>query len=72
MLFLFFNSAKFQFGIKKLIQGYYTTGKLLLTIKRIKHINKHEFDKISLNKNSETFVIHVTTLKVSEITIYPF
>lgn len=45
----------------------------LSTTNRVEFINKKEFAKATLNKNSETFVIHVVVLKIpSRMTIYPF
>ena len=43
----------------KLIWRSYTTAKALPTTKQIKLINKKKFAKTALDKNLETFVIHM-------------
>lgn len=49
---------------------FYTTAKALPIIKRIKLIDKYQFVKVALDKNSETFIIYVATLKTPKMTIY--
>ena len=59
MFFLIFSNADFKFSTEKLIWKSYITTEALSTISWVKLINKREFAKIALNKNSETFVIYV-------------
>ncbi len=67
MFFLALSNTKFQFGTKKLIWRSYTTAEALLTTSWVKLIDKKEFGKAVLNKNSETFVVYVATLKAMTI-----
>ena len=59
MLFPTLCNANVQFVEKKLIWRSYTSAKTLLTTKRMELINKKKFTKVALDKNSETFVVHV-------------
>ena len=73
MSFLTFSNADIQFFMKEFTQRSYTTAEALPTTKQEELIDKKEFGKAVLNKNSETFMIHVTILEtlLSEITIHP-
>ncbi len=70
IIFLAFSNANFQFDAKKLTWKSYITTEALSTTNRIELINKREFAKIVLDKNSKTFVIHISALQV--ITIHLF
>ena len=59
ILFLTLSNADVQFVEKELIWRSYTTAKALPTIKQVELIDKKEFAKAALDKNSETFVVHV-------------
>lgn len=48
----------------------YTAAKAFSITKRVKIINKKEFIKPALDRNSESFVIYITALKIPEITFY--
>lgn len=39
----------------------------MLIVKKVELINKYKFLKAVLNKNSETFVVHIALLKNNEI-----
>ena len=52
---------------KELTWRSYTAGKALPTTKRIELINKKEFAKATLDKESETFVIHIAILEASPV-----
>lgn len=67
ILFLFFSNADFEFGIKKRIYRSYTTIEALPTAKKIKIINKYEFVKVILDRNSNNFVIYITVLGAFEL-----
>ncbi len=66
MPFLSFSNADFQFGAWELTWRAYTVAKVLSTSRRVELIKKHEFAKAALGKNSETFVVHVTTLEAPD------
>lgn len=65
MLFLTFNNANIKFAEKQLTWRSYIIAKPLLTTKQIEFINVKKFAKIALDKDFETFVIHVSVLKAS-------
>ena len=64
MPFLTFSNADVQFIEKELIWRFYITAKALPTTKRIELIDKKEFAKAALDRNSKTFVIHVAFLNL--------
>ena len=61
MPFFTFSIADIQFIEKELIRRSYTTAEAVPTTKRVELIDKKKFAKTALNKESETFVVHVTT-----------
>ena len=63
MLFLTFSNANIQFAEKELTWRSYTAAEALPNTKRVKLINKNEFAKAVLDKESETFVVHVAALE---------
>ena len=72
ILFLTLSNADVQFVEKEFIWRSYTTAKALLTTKRVELINKKEFAKAALDKNSEIFVVHVAFLNLALVLgIYP-
>ena len=73
MLFFTLNNANIQFVEKKLIWRFYTTAKALLTTKWVKLIDKKEFAKTMLDKDSKTLVIYVVALEtpLAGMAIYP-
>ena len=68
--FLTLSNTDIQFPEKQLIWRSYSTAEALFTTKRVELINKKEFVKAALDKKSETFVVHVLTLQVPEMTIH--
>ena len=70
MPFLTFRNADIQFAEKKLTWKTYTTEEVLPTTRQVKIINQKEFAKAALDKNVETFVVHVSSLG-SKISIDP-
>ena len=62
--FLTFNNAIVQFVKKELTWRSYTTAEALPTTKQVELINRKEFAKAALDENSETFVMHVTSLNL--------
>lgn len=63
MPFLSLNNANIQFDIEELTWRSYTVAKAIFTTSQIQLINKKIFAKVALDKNSETFVVHMTVLK---------
>ncbi len=60
-----------MFGAEKLTWRSYTIAEALPTTSRVELIDKREFVKAALDKNSETFVVHVSALEATENSIYP-
>ena len=73
MCFLTFCNADIQFAKKKLIWRSYTVVEALQITKRVEIINKKELAKTALDKESETFMMHVATLEALLVgmVIYP-
>ena len=71
MPFLSLNNVDFQFGAREFNWRSYLTAEALATARQVELINKHEFTRIALNENSETFVIHITALKNLKLAINP-
>ena len=66
MLFLALTNINIKFiELGKLTWRFYIATEALPITKLVELINKREFAKAALNKNSETFVIHIATLEVS-------
>lgn len=71
MLFLAISNADFMFDTEKFTWRSYTITKALTTTNRMEFINKKEFAKAVLDKNSETFVLHILALEATENSIHP-
>lgn len=69
MPFLTFSNANIKFAKKEIIWRFYTVAKALPTNRQVKLLNKKEFAKAMLDKNSETFVVHVAALKAPKMII---
>ncbi len=69
ILFFSLSNADIEFAEeKKLTWRFYTVIKALLpTTSRVELIDKKEFIKAALDKNSKTFVMHVTALEAMPI-----
>ncbi len=66
--FLSLDNANVKFTeLRKLIWRSYTTAKALTTTSWVELINKREFAKAALDKNSETFVVYIAILKAMTI-----
>ena len=65
MPFLTFSNVNVQFIEKELIWRSYTTAEALPTTKWVEFINKKEFAKVALDENSETLVVHMTSLNLA-------
>ncbi len=66
MPFLALSNADIQFGVETFTWRSYTVAEVLPTARRVKLIDKHEFAKAALGKNSETFVVHFAALEAPE------
>ena len=62
--FIAFSNVDIQFDIKSFTWRSYSTAKALSTIRKVELIDKYDFTKAALNKNSKTFVVHVAALGV--------
>lgn len=67
--FLILSNVNIQFDTKSFIWNSYIRFETWFTIKEIELINKHKFVKTALDKNSETFVIHVAVLDTFKLAI---
>lgn len=65
MPFLTLSNANVQFGENKLEWRSYTTAQPLPTTKRVELIERREFATAALDKNVETFVVHIATLSTT-------
>lgn len=74
MFFLLLSNADVNFvNLEKLIWRSYNIAEVLSITSKIELIDKKEFAKKALNKNSETFIIYISTLKIlTTMSIYPF
>lgn len=70
MFFLHLFNANLWFTEKKFILKSYTTTKPLPITNKVELIDKKEFAKAALDKNSETFMIHIASI-LETISIYP-
>ena len=68
--FFIFSNVNIQFAWRELIWKSYTMDKALSTTKRVELINKKEFAKAVLDKNSETFVVYMVFLNLA-LEIHP-
>lgn len=65
MSFLIFSNANMQLVKKELIWRSYTITGVLSTTKRVELIDKSKFAAITINKNSQTYIVHVITLSAT-------
>lgn len=70
ILFFTLSNADIQFDKKKLTCRSYTTAKTLPTTKQVEIIDKKKFTKVALDENVEAFLMQVTFLSLSLMTIY--
>lgn len=67
IFFIIFNNANLLFVEWKLIWRLYTLVKTLLTTKQVEIIDKKEFVKVMLDKNSKTFIVYIAALQTLSI-----
>ncbi len=70
ILFLIFSDINIWFTEKKLTWRSYKTAKTLPTIKKVKLIDKKKFIVTAIDENSETFIVHITSI-IETISIHP-
>lgn len=72
MPFLLLDNAndKFTEKLGKFSWRFYTAVEILSTTKLLELIDKNKFAKIAINKNSETFIVHISTLVVLLLSIH--
>ena len=70
MFFLTLSNVNTYLAKKKLTWKTYITNKALSTNCQVEFIDWKEFAKVALDKNIDTFVVYVSSLR-SKITIYP-
>ena len=59
MLFFSFSNPNIQFAKRDLIWRSYITKKALLTTQMVELLNKNEFAKVAIDRESKTFVVYV-------------
>lgn len=70
ILFLSLSNADINFGARlsrKLTSRIYTAIQALSITSRVELIDKREFVKLVLDKNSKTFIVYVVALKATRI-----
>ncbi len=73
MPFLSLSNADVKFAeLEKLIWRLYMVIEALLITNQMELIDKREFAKAVMDKNSETFVVHISALDVAELSIHLF
>ena len=63
MFFLSLSNTNIYFDSENYIWRSYSVAKALPTTKRVELINKNKFPIVTLDENSETFVVHVAALR---------
>ena len=71
MLFLTFSNANIWFAERELVWRTYSTAEALPTTQRVEIIGKKEFAAAALNKEDETFVVHMAALNVVDSSVHP-
>lgn len=71
MPFLKLRNIDIQYIEKKFTWRSYITAKALLITKQVMFIDKKDFAKVILDKESKTFVVHIPALEAPEMTIHP-
>ena len=72
MPFLSFSNADVQFDTENFTWRTYSIAEALPTTRQVELIDKHEISRAALDKNSETFIVHVAALEALELAIYTF
>ncbi len=72
IFFLALRNADVQFGAKKLTWRSYTPAKALPTTSWMELIDKRKVAKAAMDRNSETFVVHMSALDIVKLLIKLF
>lgn len=67
--FLSLSNSNWEFSTKRVIKRLYAVAKVLLIAKKIELISKYKLVELVLDKDTNTFVIHVTVLETPESAI---
>lgn len=67
MFFLSLSNIDVKFGTKKLTWKRNTVVVIIPMVKQVKLINKYEFVKAALDKDSKTYIVYIATLKNTEL-----
>ena len=71
MSFLSLSFMDRQFDTGNLTWRTYSIVEALPTTRQVEFIDKHKFARAALDKNVETFVIHVAALEAVKLAIHP-
>lgn len=71
MPFLAFSNVDILFDTESFTWRTYSFSKMLPIARQVELLNKHIFPKPAFNKNSATFVLHITDLKTPDSAILP-
>lgn len=63
MLFLVLSNINIQFDIESFLWRTFSTVEALSITKHVELIDNHKYTKIALDKNFQTFLVHVTAWK---------
>ena len=71
MPFLSPSNADIQFNTENLTWRTYSTAETLPISRQVEMIDKYKFARAALDKNSETFIVHVAAKEALELAIHP-
>ena len=71
MPFLAFSNRDIQFDTESFTWRFYSTAKALPIARKVEFIDKHTFAQVTLDENSETFVVHIAALEAVELAVHP-
>ena len=72
MLFSTFSNPELRFAKRKLVLRTYSDVKALPITQRVEIIDKKEFATATLNKDDETFVVHMIALTIEDSNVHLF
>ena len=71
MLFLTLSGKDIDFLGQELWWRTYTIEKALSTTRRVKLVGKKEFTAVALDREHETYVVHVASFSSTPLNVYP-
>lgn len=60
------SNAEVQFEAERLTKSFHTTLNMLSSARLVELIDKHEFPRVVLDKNSEMHTMHIAALETSK------